>query len=131
MKQILLISLLTLNLQLATASNKLPSPAPAEVTAPKDVFGEPNFKMNYYPNPVGKNINIEISFDKPGTSQVEIHFRNLIGKEMMNAFVTETNNINPKFEIDLSDLPSGIYLMEIITFNNGNQSKITKRITKV
>ncbi|MDZ4757218.1 MAG: T9SS type A sorting domain-containing protein [Bacteroidota bacterium] len=130
MKQILLIIIIAFNFQYAIASVK-PIPYPVDVTQPTDVFGEPNFKMNYYPNPVGKNINIEINFDKVGTSQVEIHFRNLIGKEMISAFITETNNINPKFEIDLSDLPSGIYLMEIVTFNNGNAAKITKRITKI
>ncbi len=130
MKQILLIILIAFNLQYAIASVK-PIPSPMDVNQPTDVFGEPNFKMNYYPNPVIKNINIEINFDKVGTSEVEIHFRNLIGKEMINAFITETNNVSSKFEIDLSDLPSGIYLMEIVTFNNGNASKITKRITKI
>ncbi len=130
MKNILLIILIAFNLQYASASVK-PIPSPVDVNQPTDVFGEPNFKMNYYPNPVGKNINIEINFDKAGTSQVEIHFRNLIGKEMINAFITETTNMSPKFEIDLSDLPSGIYLMEIVTFSNGNASKITKRITKI
>ncbi len=89
------------------------------------------FRLNFYPNPCPKTLNVDIGLDKSAGFLIEIRFRNLIGKEMTQVRRDENVSSNNHYEIDLTDLPSGIYLMEVTSYTVGVPSKVTKRITKL
>ncbi len=95
------------------------------------VVSDNPFRLNFYPNPCPKTLNVDIGIDKSAGSLIEIRFRNLIGKEMTQVMRDENVSSNNHYEIDLTDLPSGIYLMEVTSYTVGVPSKITKRITKL
>ena len=77
---------------------------------------------NIYPNPFNPNTTVEFYIDKPGKVKIQIY--SLDGKNVMtlkNSFL----NIGKHYEtINMSNRPSGIYLLSII---KGNE-KITKKI---
>ncbi|MBN2521259.1 MAG: T9SS type A sorting domain-containing protein [Bacteroidales bacterium] len=60
--------------------------------------------ISIYPNPNNGILNISISDNK----EISLSIFDITGKAVSNYFMTEKNN-----EIDLTDLPSGIYLLKI------------------
>jgi hypothetical protein len=129
MKKILLALSIMVTSYAAVYASVVKNPTP--VSPLSEVLVDCNFKMNFYPNPCPRVLNIEIQFDKIGASSIEIHMRNLIGKEVVTAIKETSFEQNNRFEFDMSELPAGIYLMEVITYNNGVASKMMKRVTKV
>lgn len=93
-------------------------------------FVDPSVHMSFYPNPCPRILNVDVAFEK-NISTIEIRIRSLIGKEMIEAKVYEKTNNSNHYEIDISDLSAGVYLLEVLTYNGDQASKITKRITKI
>lgn len=88
-------------------------------------------QVRFYPNPIINTLNIDIQLDKAYQgATVEVKIINMLGKVMNETFTGQINGLNSHFEIDLSDVPSGVYFVEIETTANGHSSKVTKRITK-
>ncbi|MSQ78271.1 MAG: T9SS type A sorting domain-containing protein [Flavobacteriaceae bacterium] len=128
LKLLLITTFVTLSASYATATGDdgLLSRNNATVVAVDNPF-----RLNFYPNPCPKTLNVDIGLDKSAGSLIEIRFRNLIGKEMTQVLRDENVSSNNHYEIDLTDLPSGIYLMEVTSYTVGVPSKVTKRITKL
>jgi hypothetical protein len=71
--------------------------------------------INVYPNPASDYINIEFNSSKVNTSSVEII--DIIGKTVLTEqmeFVEGNNN----FEVNVSGIPSGIYMVKVNTADN-------------
>ena len=83
--------------------------------------------VSLYPNPTTGSLNVKVSLDQDAQS-VSLAVRNIVGATMMtmtfdNLLVGE--NIKP---LDLSTLPSGVYMVEVAMPNG---KRISARITKV
>jgi hypothetical protein len=63
--------------------------------------------IDIYPNPVTDKFTIE--FKNSPTSSYYFSINNMEGKEVLNGKLTETKN-----EIDMRDIPQGIYFVKII-----------------
>lgn len=101
------------------------------VHAPTEIsVTDPSVRMSFYPNPCPKLLNVDILFEK-NISQVEIHFRSIIGKDILPFIFDEKASTSNHYEFDLSDVPAGIFLLEVVTYNNGVASKMIKRVTKL
>lgn len=74
-------------------------------------------KLSIYPNPSGDKINIEPSI----FGMEKISLFNVLGKNVLNFFPAIENQPN-KIQIDISNIPSGIYWM-IVNTKNGNYIK--------
>lgn len=95
-----------------------------------NISSENPVRFNFYPNPTPRNLSIDLAFDKVGPFEIEIHLRNLIGKEMMEVVKVQSSGSSHHLDLDLADLPAGIYLLEVSTLHNGNNAKMIRRITK-
>jgi hypothetical protein len=91
---------------------------------------DPSVKVSYYPNPCPKVLNIDVAFEK-NASQIEIHFRSMIGKDVIDFVSDDKTTFNNHYELDLSEIPAGVYLLEVVTYANGVANKSIKRITKI
>lgn len=88
--------------------------------------------LKVYPNPSPRYINIDLTFPNAVESgSVEIRVKNMIGKEMIDHVRQELDGSFKTIEIDLEDLPAGIYLVDVVVEQNGTLSKTTRRITKL
>ena len=93
-----------------------------------------SFQVKYYPNPASKTLNIDLAFNQFTTGQtisIEVKFLNLLGKEMKETYTFDANSLNNHFELDIENLASGVYFMEISATNSGSTTSLTKRITKL
>jgi hypothetical protein len=66
----------------------------------------PEFKIKIYPNPVNDLLNLEILPNKPNVGKLKIY--DFTGKLVLNIKIENQN------EIDVTDLPVGVYLLSII-----------------
>jgi hypothetical protein len=95
------------------------------------ISGDFDLQIKLYPNPF-RNI-LEFDLGSNGSVQsVQIRFVNLIGKEMESKFNMPVNSMSEHFELDLKQLPSGVYFMEISARNaTGTVQKFTRKVTKL
>lgn len=94
-----------------------------------NVYAEPGIRVNTFPNPCPKILSVDVFFDKT-SGPLEIRLRNVIGKEVVEMISDEKTGASNHYEIDLWDVPSGLYLLEITANVGNNPSKIIRRITK-
>lgn len=83
-------------------------------------LAEPN-KYAVYPNPSNGNITVRLNKAFTGT---EIKITNLLG-EVVYSTTLKVNYINQELSLDLSDLTSGVYMMDI---NSGKSHDVQKLI---
>ena len=96
-----------------------------------DIVGDNELQITLYPNPFKSNLQIDLS-SKIAMSSVEIRFLNLIGKEMEVKFNMPVNGYNDHLDLDLKQLPAGVYFMEILAKQaNGSITKYTRKVTKL
>ncbi len=77
--------------------------------------------ISVYPNPASGNLNFK--WNASGTEYIDVHLYNSIGEEVLRGEKIKVNSVTEN-RIDISQLTSGIYLLEI---ENGN-SRVTKKI---
>ena len=84
-----------------------------------------------YPNPVVNELYIDISLNYI-TEFTEAHVKiiNLLGQEMTVPFDFDLNKIDQSFKIELKDIPTGIYMLEIELQSKTDSYKYTKKIKK-
>lgn len=96
-----------------------------------DVIGDKGPIIRYYPNPVQKVLTIEVQLEYLDEYEsVEVKIVNLLGQEMIKAISMDLNGINNEIRIDMADVPSGVYFLEVYSMINGNSVKQTRKITK-
>ena len=81
-------------------------------------------KFNAYPNPTSGRVTIEL--DASIAEEVELNIMNALGQQVkvLNVIPAET----PRQEVDLSDLPNGVYYFDMMDANGNRQSeKIIKQ----
>lgn len=95
------------------------------------IAGEKNPNLRFYPNPVINTLNIEVMLPQSSFSaQVEVKVKNLLGKEMLEPRKFEFTGLSKDLNINLQDLPAGVYLIEVLTVSDGVSYKQTKKINK-
>lgn len=112
----------------------LPSLATDERTAEESTWhisGDFDLQIKLYPNPFRNTLEFDLS-SNGAVQSVQIRFVNLIGKEMESKFNLPVNSMSEHFELDLKQLPSGVYFMEISARNAaGTVQKFTRKVTKL
>ncbi len=87
--------------------------------------------IRYYPNPIQNTLNLEVQLDYVNEYEsIEVKIVNLLGQSMIQPITKELNGITSEVKIDLSDVPSGVYFLEVYSTINGNSVKQTRKITK-
>ncbi|MGO1729872.1 MAG: T9SS type A sorting domain-containing protein [Flavobacteriaceae bacterium] len=81
---------------------------------------ENSFSFGLYPNPTRDGL-VELLFDNAKASDYEVKVYNLTGQLMMNQNI-ETSSQFAQTKLDVSDLSSGTYIVQIIS-NNTQQTK--------
>jgi hypothetical protein len=103
-----------------------PSPAPAEPQedeAPPAVYSEmlSDIEIKIYPNPTDGLLKVEI-LNLPEKQTANIWLYNLSGK-----LITSFRRITDFANIDISEQPTGTYLMKIVAGKNQTEWKIIKK----
>jgi hypothetical protein len=75
--------------------------------------------ISIYPNPAHDNITIETSFT---LSQVQLSISNLDGKQLITRQITQ-----PKTQIDISNLPNGVYFVRLTNDETVEVGKFVKQ----
>lgn len=83
--------------------------------------------VTIFPNPFSGELNI--SFDIPEESRVKMNIFNLVGDKIRSYDFDVSENSPIKTIRDFNNLPSGIYLLEILI--ESNTQKIVKRVIKI
>jgi len=83
----------------------------ASIPAPKTI-------LNIYPNPVGDEMFVQANYMKGNTVDVSIY--DMLGTNVMNVF-----SRNP-FRLNVADLPSGVYYIQLTSGNDSYRSKFVK-----
>lgn len=91
---------------------------------PFDSFGQNHLDLNVFPNPTYDVATIEISHADIQASDVVIS--NIIGKELYKKKLIGLGR-NSKFEIDMSFLSPGIYILHIMS---GEEVLATKKVVR-
>jgi len=87
--------------------------------------------IRYYPNPIQNTLNLEVQLDFVNQYEsIEVKVVNLLGQSMIQPISKELNGITAEVKIDLGDVPSGVYFLEVYSVINGNSIKQTRKITK-
>jgi hypothetical protein len=82
-----------------------------------------------YPNPVKDMVGVD--FTVLQQADVTIQLLDILGNEIMVKKYVDINSGKHKEELDVAEIPSGIYIMNIdVENNNGNFLNETKRIIK-
>jgi len=104
------LNLITVNTQGATAV----------IAQPAGInFKDISAYVNLFPNPA----NNEVTVDLGRYSEADIHILNMQGKEMKTLKTNADQNIT---HIDIADLPTGMYIMDINTRNGHAVKKFSK-----
>lgn len=105
--------------------------SPAVLKASGVQPGDKGPVVKYYPNPVQKSLNLEIQFEFSNQYQsVEVKIVNLLGQEMIQPISIETGGLVNEVKVDMSNIPSGVYFLEIYSTIDGNTTKQTRKLTK-
>ena len=105
--------------------------SPLALEASKAMTSDKGPVVRYYPNPVQKTLNLEIQFEFSNQYQsVEVKIVNLLGQEMIQPISVETRGLMNEIRVDMSNIPSGVYFLEIYSTVDGNTTKQTRKITK-
>ncbi len=75
--------------------------------------------IKVYPNPVSKEININIEFNKETSDNYTILFTDLTGKQLYSKSFNE-----PKIKINIAQFPKGIYMLSVKTKQGNFSQKI-------
>lgn len=87
--------------------------------------------VRYYPNPIKNVLTVEIEQDFVNQYRsVELKVVNLLGQQLIPSTNTDLNSLNTEIKLDLSDIPPGIYFLEVYSTINGVSVKQTRKITK-
>ncbi len=78
-------------------------------------------QVSFYPNPNNGMVTVSLTNIKAGTN---LTVSDLLGNEVYRTSVN-SNSLNQNINLDLTDLPKGLYLFGV---SNGNQSKVQKLI---
>ncbi len=126
-KRILVISSCLLLVLLGVSAFQ-PAPKVTGVTA---AISDRGVQIKFYPNPIITTLNVDVQLDsKPAAgAYVEVKVVNMLGAET-EVFKGQLDAANKHFELELKDIPAGLYFVEIETVNGSHSSKITRRITK-
>ncbi|MDX5319659.1 MAG: T9SS type A sorting domain-containing protein [Bacteroidota bacterium] len=96
-----------------------------------EIIGDKGPSIRYYPNPIQKVLTLEVQLEYLNQySSVEVKIVNLLGQEMVEPISQDLNGLNHEIKIDLTDVPSGVYFLEVYSFINGNSVKQTRKITR-
>jgi|GEM_PF-2113854 len=121
MKKILLFLLMLFTLGAATQAGG-PSVA---------IMGDKGPIIRYYPNPIQKVLTLEVQLEYINQyTSVEVKIMNLLGQEMIEPVTMDLNGISQEMRIDMTDVPSGVYFLEVFSTINGNSVKQTRKITR-
>lgn len=82
---------------------------------------ENSVKVTIFPNPASDNVNI--SFDLPIDSEVKVYLLDSQGK-LVKTDVIE--NASTETEMNLQDIPAGVYYLRLIKGNLSNVYKVVK-----
>ena len=97
---------------------------PVHTTSAPVISGfESNVRV--YPNPVRGNLNIEFELDR--TSNVSVEIYNILGSRVASIYNDRNAFGYKSVQFDVSNLPSGIYM---VTITNG-QNRVTRKIQVV
>lgn len=97
----------------------------------EEILGDKGPVIRYYPNPVQKVLTIEVQLEYANEFQsVEVKIVNLLGQEMIQPVNMDLNGLNNEIRIDMTDVPSGVYFLEVYSMLNGNSVKQTRKITR-
>ena len=77
-----------------------------------------------YPNPVREIITVEFTYELSRTDEMVVHLYNLTGLDMIE--YTQSWVTFNKLEIDMRDLPLGIYFLVIPNGNESSKYKLVK-----
>ena len=82
-----------------------------------------NLQLNVYPNPFIDNLNINLA--QQGLKQATFTITDMLGQ---NVYTQTENNLSENYTkmLDLSYLPNGVYLVEVVV----NGERVTKQIIK-
>jgi len=80
--------------------------------------------VNVFPNPAKQNINIQFELVQDGT--VEMEFYNVSGKKVKELRLKNMNKGQQSIAVDLSDLHSGLHVVQIKTADAYNIVKLLK-----
>jgi serine protease AprX len=99
--------------------------AQALLTGVNSTFENPEdyYLLQNYPNPF--NPSTKIRFAIPEKSNVKLALYDILGRELATLLNEEINPGIREIELNGNDLPSGIYLVRMITNNNQKTIKIT------
>lgn len=87
--------------------------------------------IRYYPNPIQKVLTLEVQFEYVNQYQhVEVKIVNLLGQEMIRPVSMDIGGLTNEIRIDMTDVPSGVYFLEVYSTVNGNTIKQTRKITR-
>ena len=93
--------------------------------------GDNGPSIRYYPNPISGMLTLEVQQAYLNEYKtVEVKIVNLLGQEMLPSVARDMNSLVTEIKIDLTDIPAGVYFMEVYTNVNGNSIKQTRKITK-
>lgn len=123
MSKRLLILLLTFTFALSAGASSVPF---------SETFdAEKGPVIRYYPNPIRNVLTLEVQQDYNNQyTSVEVKILNLMGQEMVKSVSADLTGINTEIKIDMTDVPAGVYFLEVYSTINGNAVKQTRKITK-
>lgn len=81
-------------------------------------------EFTIYPNPTSGEVTLTIETVEAINGPMSLKVYSLIGQEMMKETITPFSGVR-KVQLDLSNLPKGLYMVEI---SNGDKSRI-KRVS--
>ncbi len=96
-----------------------------------EILGDKGPIIRYYPNPIQKILTLEVQLEYINQfTSVEVKIMNLLGQEMIKPVTMDLNGISHELRIDMTDVPSGVYFLEVYSIINGNSVKQTRKITR-
>ncbi|MEO8761390.1 MAG: zinc-dependent metalloprotease, partial [Bacteroidia bacterium] len=72
-----------------------------------------NYFLNLYPNPTGGAV-LNINFQAPTNSQAQIVVYDMMGRSVSSNNLSDRNEINSTYSLDVSNLSQGMYMVNLI-----------------
>jgi len=67
--------------------------------------------LNIFPNPASSSLSLEFNMEKPGFAQIRL--LDMLGKNVLTPLNTKVQNGIQNFNLDISSISSGIYMVEL------------------